>query len=96
MKPLNSAIIIFLLINKYFFLKAFSNISIVNNVTSNSSQLLNRIDRLERLIKERYDIVHDYNIQQLESIPVADLLKDYIWKTLKSRPLFNLKNRKRY
>ena len=96
MKLLHSAILIFSLINKCFFLKAFSNISIVNNVTSNSSHLLNRIDRLERLLKERYDIVHDYNIQQLESIPVADLLKDYIWKTLKSRPLFNLKKRKRY
>jgi hypothetical protein len=46
-----------------------------------------RLERLERLVVERADIVEDYNLQQLDDTSVAVILKDYIWKALKSRPL---------
>ena len=40
-----------------------------------NQNLLNRLDRLERLIKERQDIVHSYNLQQRDEKPVQDVIK---------------------
>jgi len=57
---------------------------------SSQSSFEVRLSRLERLVVERRDIVEDYNLQQLDDTPMSTLLMNYIWKALKSRPLFRL------
>lgn len=52
--------------------------------------LVSRLDRLERLVRERRDIVDSYNQQQRDEKPIQDMIKDFTWILIKSRPLLRL------